>query len=101
VIELEVALRVLNNLVSIQTPCLRKTMNIGPKKQNGALPNSQLHQHTNKKISSTDFDTMTRLQSAQTATITSNSNYAERRNNGGFRGGMSEIPDTTSFNSMG
>ena len=66
-IEFESALRVLNNLVLVQNPCLRKTMNMGPKKFNGTVPNSQVHQHTNKKITYTDFDTFTRIQSAQNA----------------------------------
>jgi hypothetical protein len=33
-------------------------MNVGPKKFVGKVPNPHVHQHTNKKMMVTDFDTM-------------------------------------------
>lgn len=74
-IEFESALRVLNNLVLVQNPCLRKTMNMGPKRFNGTVANSQVHQHTNKKVTYTDFDTFTRIQSAQNASAATSATW--------------------------
>jgi hypothetical protein len=79
-------------------------MQLGPKKFNGTLPNCQLHQHTNKKVNYAEFDTITRLQSAQTAPLTNASGYVQKSSKPKElekmkSGGMSEALDALSFSS--
>ena len=50
VIEYEHALMALQKMPSIGNPCLKRTMNLGPKKFIGTQPNQQIHRHTNKGI---------------------------------------------------
>lgn len=61
-------------IVNIANPCMKRTMNVGPKKFIGKIPNSQVHQHTNKKMHFTDFDTMSLVQSTKTAGATTAAN---------------------------
>ena len=42
-------------------------MMAGPKKFVGKVPNSQIHQHTNKKTIHTDFDTFSLMEKSQKA----------------------------------
>ena len=60
-IEFEQALLVQSNIPNISNPCMRRTMNIGPKKFVGSRENPQLHLHTNRKANFTDFDTFSML----------------------------------------
>ena len=60
-IEFEQSLIAQSNIPNIANPCLRRTMLVGPKKMIGNNPNPQLHQHSNKKVAYTDFDTFSML----------------------------------------
>ena len=53
----------LSLIPNISNPCMKRTMLVGPKKFVGKVPNSQVHQHTNKKLNYTDFDTLSMINS--------------------------------------
>ena len=42
---------------NIANPSMKRTMALGPKKTVGKRPNPQIHVHTNKRVTYTDFDT--------------------------------------------
>ena len=73
-IEFENTLRMLNNIAVIQNPCVRKTMQMGPKKFNGKIQNP-VHQQNNKKPVFTDFDTFSKVDSTKMASATTASNF--------------------------
>lgn len=62
-IEFEQALLAQTVIPAIISPCPKRTMNFGPKKFVGKVPNNQIHQYTGKKVSNIDFDTFSMLQS--------------------------------------
>lgn len=108
IIEFEQALLAQAVITNIANPCMKRTMNVGPKKFVGKTPNSQVHQHTNKKMNFTDFDTMSLVQSVKTrATTTANSKLrsrfsatsAARRQRDENGKVFSEQMDTNSYNS--
>lgn len=45
--------------------CSRRTMNLGPKKFVGTIRNMQMHQHTNKKTTFNEFDTLSLVKRRQ------------------------------------
>lgn len=72
----------LAQIPKIQNPCMKRTMLVGPKKFVGSVENPQIHQYTSKKITFTEFDTLSLVPSAKTAsqmTAPGSSKY------GGFR----------------
>ena len=66
-IEFEQALIALQVIPNIVNPCMKRTMMVGPKKFIGKVPNPQIHQHTNKKQTYTDFDTFSLMKNSSKA----------------------------------
>ena len=60
-IEFEQALLAQTVVPCINNPCMKRTMNFGPKKLIGTVANNLVHQHTNKKTMYADFDTFSML----------------------------------------
>ena len=60
-IEFEQALLAQTVIPAIGNPCLKRTMNFGPKKFVGKVPNALIHQHSNKRVNCTNFDTFSMM----------------------------------------
>ena len=76
-IEFEQALIAQAIVPNIMNPCMKRTMNVGPKKFVGKKPNPQIHQHSNKRTNFTEFDTLSMVQSQKTG-LTSKPNKGLR-----------------------
>lgn len=80
IVEFEAALMAMAQIAPINNPCLKRTMNMGPKKFVGKVPNCLVHQHTSKKIVSSDFDTFSRVQMSSQMTAAGSEKAYVRQN---------------------